>query len=104
MMAEIGLLLGTWARDSNTLFAAWKGGAMLLVFPAFFFLFPDLPQWIARLGPTYYFLEPAFSIANSGTALSDVLGTLLIGVAICVVLIPVVVMAGRHLERINAAG
>lgn len=104
MMAEIGLLLGTWAKDSMTLFAAWKGGAILLIFPAFFFLFPDLPQWIAKLGPTYYFLEPAFSLANEGTVLSDVVGTLLIGVAICAVLAPLVVVAGRHLERINATG
>lgn len=104
MMAEVGLLLGTWAKDSNTLFAAWKGGAILLIFPAFFFLFPELPQWIAKLGPTYYFLEPAFAIANEGAGLQDVLGTLLIGVAICLALIPAVVLAGRHLERTNATG
>ena len=104
MMAEIGLLLGTFAKDSNTLFAAWKAGAILLIFPAFFFLFPDLPQWIAQLGPTYYFLEPAFSLANEGTGLADIWGTLLIGAGICVVLIPVVIVAGRNLERANAIG
>ena len=104
MMAEIGLLLGTFAKDSNTLFAAWKAGAILIVFPAFFFLFPDLPQWIAQLGPTYYFLEPAFSLANEGTQLADIIGTLLIGVAICAVLVPIVVVAGRGLERANAIG
>lgn len=104
MMAELGMLLGTWAKDANTLFAAWKGGAVLLIFPAFFFLFPDLPQWIAKLGPTYYFLEPAFRIANERATVGDIIGTLAIGAAICVVLAPAVMMAGRHLERVNAAG
>jgi ABC-2 type transport system permease protein len=99
MMAEIGLLLGAWAKDSNTLFAAWKGGALLIVFPAVFFLFPELPQWIARIGPTYYFLDPAFRIASQGAGLQDVLGTLLVGAGICVALAPLVVVAGKRLER-----
>ena len=101
MMAEIGLLLGAWAKDSNTLFAAWKGGAILLVFPAVFYLFPDLPQWIARLGPTYYFLDPAFRISN-GETLADVIPTLAVGVAICVILVPLVWRSGRRLEQISA--
>lgn len=104
MMAEIGLLLGAWAKDTNTLFAAWKGGAFLLVFPAIFFLFPDLPQWIARLGPTYYFMEPAFRVANEGADLGDIIGTLAVGAGICLVLIPVVARAGLRLEKTVAAG
>lgn len=104
MMAELGLLLGSWASDSNTLFTAWKGGAILLLFPAIFFLFPDLPQWIAKIGPTYYFLNPAFRVTAEGAGLEDVIGTLLIGVAICAVLAPLVSVAGRNLERKNAIG
>lgn len=99
MMAEIGLLLGSWAKDTNTLFAAWKGGAILLFFPAFFYLFPDLPQWIAKLGPTYYFLDPAFRIANEGADIGDIAGSLAIGAAICVALIPAVVVAGKSLQK-----
>ena len=99
MMAEVGLLLGVWAPDTNTLFAAWKGGALLLIYPVVFFLWPDLPTWIARLGPTYYFLQPVFAISIEGATLGDVAPSLLVAAAICGALVPAVAWAARWLER-----
>lgn len=99
MMAEFGLLLGVWARDSNTMFAAWKGGAILLLFPAVFYIWPNLPQWIAKLGPTYYFMDPAFRVVAEGASFADIAGELAVGAIIILALLPVVVLAARHLER-----
>lgn len=99
MMAELGLMLGAWAPDQNAMFAAWKTGAILIIFPVIFYLFPGLPQWIAQLGPTYYFLNPLFDLAIGGAALSDVYGNLLIGAGICVALLPLVIWSARRLER-----
>lgn len=104
MMAEFGLLLGMWAKDANTMFAAWKGGAILLFFPAVFYLFPGLPQWIARFGPTFYFMDPAFRVVTEGATLSDVAGTLGIGALIVIAILPVIVAAARRLETTLAAG
>ncbi len=99
MMAEIGLILGSWAPDTNTLFAAWKGGSILLLFPVIFTIWPSLPQWIAKLGPTYYFLQPIFDLSVGEATLSDVVPQLAIAALICVALIPMVALAGRSLER-----
>lgn len=99
MMAEFGLLLGMWAKDSNSMFAAWKGGAILLFYPAVFFIFPDLPQWIAQLGPTYYFMNPAFEVVAAGAEFSEIAGQLGIGALIIAALFPVVVLGARRLER-----
>ena len=99
MMAEIGLMLGSWAPDTNTLFTAWKGGSILLLFPVIFTIWPTLPQWIAQLGPTYYFLQPIFDLSVNGASTPDVLGQLAIAAVICVALLPFVGMAGRSLER-----
>ncbi|MPZ72520.1 MAG: ABC transporter permease subunit [Nitriliruptorales bacterium] len=104
MMAEIGLLLGAWAPDTNTLFAAWKGGALLLLFPVVVFIWPDLPTWIARLGPTYYFLRPIYAVSVEQANLADVWLDLAVGVLICVALVPAVLAAGRWLERRLAEG
>lgn len=98
MMAEFGLILGIWAKDSNTLFTAIKSGGILLYFPVIFYIFPGLPQWIAQIGPTYYFLEPIYEIAINGAALADVWVELAIGAAICVALIPIVLPFGRRLQ------
>jgi ABC-2 type transport system permease protein len=104
MMVEVGLILGAWAPDTNTLFAAWKGGAMVLVYPVVFFLWPDLPGWIARLGPTYYFLRPVFALSVEGAGAGDVIGDLAVALVVCAALLPLVVLSGRRLEMRLAGG
>jgi ABC-2 type transport system permease protein len=99
MMAQVGLLLGCWAPDTNTLFAAWKGGALLLLYPVIAWLWPELPGWIARLGPTYYFLQPIFAVSVEGAGLRAVGGNLAIAGLICVALTPAVAAMGRRLQR-----
>lgn len=102
MLAEVGLMLGSWARDSNTLFSAIKGGGILVMAPVIFNIFPDLPQWIAQLFPTYYFLQPIYEIATTGTSLGDHWLELLVGLAVCVALLPGVIAVGRVAERKSA--
>jgi ABC-2 type transport system permease protein len=99
MMAEVGVILGAWARDTNTMFATFKAGGIFLFYPVVFFIWPDLPSWIARLGPTYYFLQPIFDLSAGGADLGDVAGEIIVGAVICVALIPVVLSMGRWLER-----
>jgi ABC-2 type transport system permease protein len=99
MMAEIGLLLGAWAHDTNTLFAAWKVGALALFFPVAFFLWPGMPAWVPRLGPTYYFLRPIYAVSVEGAAMDAVAADLAVGAGICAVLAVVVVAVGRRLGR-----
>ena len=104
MAAELGLLVGIWAKDTNTLFAAWKTGGIVLFFPVVFPIWPELPQWIARLGPSFYFLEPIFRVATENAGLVEVWPELAIGGGICVALLPVLAAAGRWLERSMASG
>lgn len=104
MMALVGLLLGSWAGDTNTLFAAWKAAGLVLFLPAVFFIWPGLPMWPARLMPAYYFLHPAFAVSAEGAGFRDVAGELAVGAAICVALLPVVAVVGRWLERRLATG
>ncbi len=98
MSAALGLLLGSWAPDTNTLFTVQKGGGVLLFAPVIFFIWPNLPQWIAKVFPTYYFLSPLFEIAIKDASLADVWPELAIGLAICVVLFGAVFRMGRRLE------
>lgn len=103
MMAELGLILGCWAKDGNTLFTAVKGGALLVVAPVLFTLFPGLPQWIAHVFPTYYFLQPLYEMAVTGTTMRAHVDELAIAVGICLVLLPGVMAMGRRLEQQMAA-
>ncbi len=103
MMVEIGLILGAWAQDANTMFTAFKSGGILIFFPVVIYIFPGIPQWIGKLGPSFYFLDPIFRAVAGNAGLGDVWGELVIGVAIVVALVPLVVMMGRRLERTMAA-
>ena len=104
MMAELGLLLGSWAQDTNTLFAAWKAVGIIIFIPVIFFIWPDLPMWPAYFMPAYYFLSPAYEAGVEGAALGDVAVELAIGAMICVALLPPVVAAGRWMARRLVAG
>jgi ABC-2 type transport system permease protein len=104
MMAELGLLLGSWARDTNTLFAAWKAAGLVVFLPAIFFLWPDLPAWPAYLMPAYYFLRPAYAVGVEGAGTADVVPELAVGFAICALLLPLVVVAGRRMQVRLVAG
>ena len=103
MAAEVGLILGSFAKDTKALYTIWKSGAIVLVAPVVFFIWPNLPQWIAKLFPTYYFLSPLFEIAIRGAGLVDVWLELTIGFAVCAVLLPGVYTLARRMEATLAA-
>jgi len=103
MMAELGLVLGSWAKDSNTLFSAVKGGGVLVIAPVLFTLFPGLPQGVARIFPTYYFLQPIYDMSVTGTGIGDHGLELAVCAAICVLMLPLVAAMGRRLEQQLAA-
>ena len=103
MAAEVGLMLGSFAKDTKALYTIWKSGAIVLLAPVIFFIWPNLPQWIAKIFPTYYFLSPLFDIAIRGAGLADVWVELAIGFAVCAVLLPGVTALGRRMEAALAA-
>jgi ABC-2 type transport system permease protein len=103
MLAEIGLLFGSGAKDAKTLFALMKSVNILLFAPVIFYIFPDWPQWIAQLFPTYWIINPIFEIAVQDAALGDIASQLLVGVVICIALVPLVVVLSRRMTANSAA-
>lgn len=99
MMALVGMALGLWARDITTMYTTIKAGGILIFLPVIFVLFPGLPQWIPKLVPTYYFLQPIYDIAIRGYSFADVVPDLLIAVVFCIVLFPLVAWVARWSER-----
>lgn len=99
MMAQIGLMAGAWAPDTNTLFTAWKLGGLVLFYPVIGYLWPDLPGWIGRLSPTFYFLQPVWAATIEGAPFTRVWRELAVAFAICVALVPAVAATGRWLEH-----
>lgn len=99
MVLLMGLVVGALVKDTNTMFTVFKTGNILLVAPVIFYVWPELPQWIAKLFPTYYFLDPIYRVAVEGEGIAEVWGHLAIALVICALLVPMVALAGRRMER-----
>jgi ABC-2 type transport system permease protein len=96
MSVQIGLIYGTLSRDAKSLYTLFKSLNLILIGPVVFYLFPDWPQWIARLFPTYWFLDPIFEVTMRGADIGDVGGDLLVGGLICLALVPVITLLARR--------
>ncbi len=97
--AVLGLIIGLVSSNSQILFALIKGTGIFLFGPAVFYLFPNWPQWIAKLFPTYWAIDPLWQVLAHQSSIQDVLGSLLITLAITLALIPVVKILGRRMLR-----
>lgn len=82
--ACLGVLLGALVKDINTLFATVKGLGIFLYAPGFIYMFPELPQWIARIFPTYYIVNPVIEIVQKNAGLADLAPQLAILVGLIV--------------------
>jgi len=99
MAAELGLLCGALIKDITTLFAIWKMGGILLFGPAIIYMFPQIPQWIGRLFPTYYVLQPIIAISQGGSGWSDIATNVFILVGLDLILVGVVVFTLRRTKQ-----
>ena len=96
MSVEFGLIYGTVAKDSRTLFTLMKTLNIFLLAPVIFYIFPEWPQWIAKLFPTYWLINPIFEIAIKNAKLTDVGFELGIAIGICgLLIIPVLALKQR---------
>ena len=98
MMAELGLILGSLVKDANSLYTAIKGAGVFIALPVIFIIWPTLPQWISKLAPTYYFLQPVYDIGLNGMGISDFWLEFAVACGICLALTPVVLAVGRRAE------
>ncbi len=103
MSTALGLVFATAARNTQMLFALIKGTGFLIVGPVIFYLFPDWPQWIARVFPTYWFIDPLYRVALQGDGLADVWWELLVALGLTVAALAGVVLLARRMEARLAA-
>lgn len=88
MLVQLGLVLGLWVKDMNTLYTWIKAGGIIIVLPGLLALFPTLPAWISKVAPTYYFLQPIYDLSVGGATLAEVLPMLGVCLLITLALVP----------------
>lgn len=98
MAVEFGIIYAIASKDIKTLFALIKTLNLILMAPVIFYIFPDWPQWIARIFPTYWLINPIFEIAVKGSGLRAVAFDLGIALGICVVLMALLMGFARRMQ------
>ncbi|TVQ25416.1 MAG: ABC transporter permease [Spirochaetaceae bacterium] len=95
---QLGIIVGLLAGNSQALFAIVKASGALLMAPVIFYLFPDWPQWIASLFPTYWAIDPLWQIMANDAGFPDVIGSVAIVLGMSVILAFSIVVLGRRLS------
>ena len=101
MAAALGVLLGAFIKDINTLFAVIKGMGLLLYAPLFIYIFPTIPEWVGRIFPTYYMIGPIMDISQRDASWSQVAADIYILIGLIALLI---VILGWVARRESAKG
>jgi len=99
MAVEFGLILGMFARDISTLFATIKSLGILLYAPAFVYMFPALPEWVGRVFPTFYIIQPVVAVSQRGEGWSGVALEVAILAGLVVVIAAVVALRIRSIRE-----
>ncbi|MDD4876654.1 MAG: ABC transporter permease [Dehalococcoidales bacterium] len=99
MAAEIGLLCGAVLKNITTLFAVWKSGGILLFGPAIIYMFPQIPQWIAKIFPTYYILQPIITISQGGGDWASIATSVFVLIGLDVILIGVIMITLKKMRQ-----
>jgi ABC-2 type transport system permease protein len=93
------VLLGAFIKDVNTLFTVIKAGGLLLYAPALVYLFPDIPEWVGRIFPTYFIIQPVVEITQKGAAWADVAPELAVLVLLILLMLGVITAVVRRAAR-----
>lgn len=78
MAAIIGLLAGAFLKDVTSLLALSKIAGLVLSGPGLVYMFPQIPQWIGRIFPTYYMIDPIVELVHRGGGWNDIVVNILI--------------------------
>lgn len=82
------LILGVISKDIPSMFATIKGLMLLLYAPGIIYAIPQVPQWIAKVFPTYYIFHPVIQITQNSANAAEIMWEMavLIGLILLVML------------------
>ena len=104
LCVELGLLIGLYVSTVDGLYAALKGIGPLLLISGAPFVWDAFPEWIARLSPTWYVLQPLWAFTQQGQPLDAQAANLGVATVICAGLAGLTAWAARRVQRRGTLG
>lgn len=97
--ASFGVLLGALLKDVTTLFATVKFIGIFLYAPALVYMFPQIPEWVGKIFPTYYIVQPVVEVSQQGAGWSDIAPELLVLTGIILMLFGIVAVVMKRMKQ-----
>lgn len=102
LAAAFGVIFGAIVKDITTLMALMKGIGIVLYAPGFIYMFPQIPQWIGRIFPTYYILDPVVKISQRSAGWAEIAPNIYVLVGLIAVTTLVAFKLGGRMRRREA--
>jgi len=97
LTSMIGLLIGIYSKTATMLFTLIKSLGIFLFIPVVFYIFPEWPQWVAKIFPLYWIISPIWEVSVMGEPLDSVWFETLIAIAITLALIPLLLILKKRI-------
>ena len=101
MASCLGLIIGAFIKDTASLYSVIKGLGLVIYGPGIIKIFPQIPERVGKLFPTYYVINPIMEITREGGGWSTVSLDvyILIGIiAVFIVVVGVIIKNTRQQE------
>lgn len=99
MLSEIGMIFALLSKDVQSFYTIMKGSQIFLFTPAVLYIWPDLPEWILKIFPTYWMIEPIYKVGIEGGNFFDIRLELFVSFVICIALIPIIFFLAKRMEK-----
>jgi len=96
MGSLIGLIVGALLKDTNSLLAMYKVAGIILYAPALVYMFPQIPEWVVQIFPTYYIIEPIVELVQRGGGWPDITANVFILSGLIVILAVILALVLRQ--------
>lgn len=100
--AAFGVFLGVLMKDMNSLFASAKAMGIFLYAPALLYIFPQIPEWVGRIFPTYYIIHPVVAITQEAAGWGEIAVDLIILFAILIFFVFLIGVTSRRVRLSEA--
>lgn len=105
MSSALGIIMGSVAQNMDAMLGLLKAVGILLFAPGILALFPQAPDWIARVFPTYYMLNPLLEVSQQGAGFGDIAVELgILAAMVGLLLLALTMVVERQRERLALAG